>query len=451
MNLKNACKSTALLAAVALLSGCASIGHVRLAKDEAPVVTGPTVRDNVTPYEPALACLADRINELGRPKIVFAVGDVKDYTGKYDINQGNAITQGGSLMVESALGKLGGAVDIAERYDTQVAEMELGWMNSRELGDGQLHQLGPDGKQTVPWMPYYGGTLLASQYYIVGGITEYNYNIQSGGAQIFGNLNGPSARTYTSNVGIDLRLVDTKTLQVVDTVSLEKQVVGYEVDAGLFQFFGSNLWDVYLGEKDQEPLQLAIRAVLEEGTIDLVAAAEGINPQPCLALAGTDPKNIPAQDLRKLPDPVDQVGMPGAPGKVFGTVQGQQPALHPVNAAFAPASPQQSGGLEKVMFAYGSADISGGSEGTMMAIAQAAHKGNVIVELIAPSNENWDPSRRQMLIAQRVQAFKRALAKAGLANPALQVSWMPDATSTEIVNDGAGSQKIAILVVSSPN
>jgi hypothetical protein len=128
------------LAGALVLAGCTSAPQQRFAPNEAPVVLGPSVRDNVTPMEPVLACFADHIAATRRPEVVIGVGDVKDYTGKYSINEGNAITQGGALMVYSALGKLGGAVRIAERFDPVIAERELAYADRRQLGDGRTHR-----------------------------------------------------------------------------------------------------------------------------------------------------------------------------------------------------------------------------------------------------------------------------------------------------------------------
>src|SRR5690606_18361062 len=135
----------------------------------------------------------------------------KDYTGKYSINEGNAITQGGALMVYSALGKMDGVVQVAERFDPTIAERELAYIDRRQLGDGDAHQLGgPDGAQRVPWLPYFGGTIRQSDYFIVGGITELNYDINSGGAEAGINQIGAKGRLYNEQVGIDLRIVDTQ-------------------------------------------------------------------------------------------------------------------------------------------------------------------------------------------------------------------------------------------------
>lgn len=264
------------------LSGCASIQHARLGAGEAPTPIGPAVRDNRTPMDPAFACFAKGLGARGGRAPVIAVGDVRDYTGKYSINEGAAITQGGALMVTSALGKLGGTVRLAERFDPVIAERELGYTDRRQLGDGSAHALGA-GAASVPWLPYFGGSIAASDYFIVGGITELNYDIRSSGLETYVGQVGPKARTYTESVAIDLRIVDTRSLLVVKTVSLTKQFTGYEVGFNLFRFFGSALFDINLGAKGQEPLQLGIRTALEEATLRLVAAATNADASLCLA------------------------------------------------------------------------------------------------------------------------------------------------------------------------
>ncbi len=268
-----------------LLAGttaCVGVHQARLAPGEVPQLVGAAVRDNRTPMDPALACFAGVLRSGARPPVI-AVGDVRDYTGKFAVNEGNAVTQGGALMVSSALGKLGRGVVMAERFDPTIAERELGYTDHRQLGDGAVHEVAGAGGGKVAWLPYYGGSIAASDYFIVGGITELNYDIRSGGFEAGVNQLGPKARTYTQSVAVDLRIVDTRSLLVVRTVSLAKQFTGYEVGAGLFQFFGANLFDVTLGAKAQEPLQLGIRTALEEATMQLVGAVTRTDPSACIA------------------------------------------------------------------------------------------------------------------------------------------------------------------------
>ncbi|MES2443939.1 MAG: CsgG/HfaB family protein [Pseudomonadota bacterium] len=276
--------AAAASAAMLGLPGCVSMHEARLGAGEEPTLIGPAVRDNRTPTDPALACFALQLAMRHARPAVIAVGDVRDYTGKYSISEGTAITQGGALMVSSALGKLGGAVSLAERFDPMIAERELGYTDRRQLGDGTAHDVsGGSGAARVPWLPYFGGTIAASDYYIVGGVTELNYDIRSGGIETGVSSVGPKARTYTQSVAIDLRIVDTRSLLVVKTVSLTKQFTGYEVGFNIFRFFGSNLFDINVGAKGQEPLQLGIRTALEEATLRLVGAVAKVDPAPCLS------------------------------------------------------------------------------------------------------------------------------------------------------------------------
>jgi CheY-like chemotaxis protein len=160
------------------------------------------------------------------------------------------------------------------------------------------HVAGEKGGQTVPWLPYFGGTIHKSDYFIVGGITELNYNINSGGGEIGVNQVGFKRRAFSQSVGIDLRIVNTKTLMILKTVSLTKQFNGYEVGFNIFRFFGSDLFDIDIGAKGQEPLQLGIRATLEEGVVRLLGAVTKVDPKPCLGMraAGALPI-VPAEQL----------------------------------------------------------------------------------------------------------------------------------------------------------
>jgi len=84
-------------------------------------------------------------------------------------------------------------------------------MNQRYLGTGDAFTIQENGQQRqVPWKPYYGGTIIETDYFVVGGITELNYNIQSGGIEARVNGIGPQARVFTVNVAADLRIVDTQ-------------------------------------------------------------------------------------------------------------------------------------------------------------------------------------------------------------------------------------------------
>ena len=251
-----------------------------------PIGNAP-VTSNGTSYSQALVCLGSfaRQNGIGAPRI--AVGRIADYTGKAEADgSGRKVTQGASLMAISALAKSGAR--LVERYDTSVSELELKYANNKLISDG----VGPNGPD---FRKIHAGQVPGSDFYLVGGITELNYNIRSSGLDAGGGDLDPTdgkynvgARFFVMNVGIDLRLVETKTLEVVDVISYQKQVIGREVRLGVFDFLNGNIFDISAGEGAQEPVQLAVRSLIERGVLEMSANLYGVaGPEACLG--GYDP------------------------------------------------------------------------------------------------------------------------------------------------------------------
>ena len=242
-----ALKSLTAAAATAALSACVTPysggdGMYALPIGDAPVTSNPTA------YSQALECLASygRGRSMAAPRI--AVGRILDYTGTVNEDGGRRITQGASLMAMSAFSKAGAR--LVERFDTSVTELELRYANNRLIG-----QEGDDSVRQI-----YAGQMPGSDYYFVGGITELNYNIRSTGVDVFvgetqtrgdsGNLGG---RLYVMNIALDFRLIDTRTLEVVDVISYQKQIIGRELRAGVFTFFDDTVLDIAGGERALEP------------------------------------------------------------------------------------------------------------------------------------------------------------------------------------------------------
>lgn len=489
-------------ALISSLAGCsvATIGvqTQRIAPGEAPMQLGTPVRDNVTPMEASLACFAQSLAASGRPPVVIGVGEIKDFTGRYSINEGNAVTQGGSLMLFSALGKLGGTVRIAERYDSTIADRELGYMERRQLGDGDTHEV--DGKK-VPWVPYYGGTIQVSDFYIAGGISEVNYNIASGGAEASLNNMGVKRRTYTQSVAVDLRIVDTRTLLVVDAISLSKQFSGYEVGANTFRFFGLGLVDVNVGAKGQEPIQLGVRAAIEEAAMRLIGRVASVDPAPCLALrTGEVQRQTSEQIYAQMTRDGQQSSvapMPEAP-----TQQALQPAVPmtppPGNTSTAGATAQvpaplrtpapnraptvpkartitgkpaavdkngevsaknslnsetnsqteQAAEIVQIPFDINDARVSIPAQAVLDRLSLALSRGPVSLVLVARDSEKLDPAQRGRLLDQRLSSLVAALSSRGIPEKTLSITWRPTATDTTVYRDGPGVQLLARIKIS---
>ena len=130
-----------------------------------------------------------------------------------------------------------------------------------------------------------------SDFYIVGGITEVNYNIRSGGFDIAGGevdtdrggsgiING---RVFVMNIALDLRMVQTTSMEVVDVISYQKQIVGREISAGVFDFLNGNVFDISAGQSGMEPVQLAVRTLVERAVLEMMANLYGApGPEVCL-------------------------------------------------------------------------------------------------------------------------------------------------------------------------
>ncbi len=140
------------------------------------------------------------------------------------------------------------------------------------------------------------GQVPGSDFYIIGGITEVNWNIRSGGFDIAGGENEDmggsgilNSKTFVMNVAIDLRMVQTTTLEIVDVISYQKQIIGKEVSAGFFDFLNGNVFDISAGQGGMEPVQLAVRALVERATVEFMANLYGApGPEICLN-AASDP------------------------------------------------------------------------------------------------------------------------------------------------------------------
>ena len=259
------------LAAVGLLGlgGC-----VAPAGDGANYVTplgSALASANPTAYSAGLDCLGRTIGPA-RQGTTFAVGDIADYTGKDEYYSGRPITQGAALMLISALDKAG--LRQVERFDTAVAEVELQYANNKLLGDA---------RGGAPYREILAGSIPGSDFFFVGGVTELNFNLFSGSADVLAGPAEVGGRLYVMNVGVDLRLVATRTLEIVDVVSFQQQVYGRELSAGFFEFLSDDdILDIGVGDRSQEPMQRAVRAIIERAALELVGGLYELNVESCL-------------------------------------------------------------------------------------------------------------------------------------------------------------------------
>jgi len=253
---------------VLALSGCASVAPGD-ATGVKPLIVYP-VTNNDTPYSQCLRKLQS-VPAANLP--VFAVGEISDKTGQiaYYDKAGNNLTQGAAEMVMSALYKTGKA-HLVERYDLRLplAEVKLAEQNRLNRGVETF------------------GKLPATDFVLVGALTELNYNIVTGGVGLRVAGIGAGTRMAVVNVALDLRVVNSKNFSVAYVSSLQKQIYGYEVQADIFRFFDSTYVELEAGHVRNEPLQLGVRSVAEMAVYQIMTDFLRLPRDPRCALVEND-------------------------------------------------------------------------------------------------------------------------------------------------------------------
>ena len=334
----------AVLLTTSIVSGCGSTGFNPDTGLYAEPVGGAPATANATPLTPALTCLADTAAGLRRAAPRLAVGEIADLTGKLDLETGRRVTQGASLFAVTALGRAG--VPLVERADRTVSEVERTYATAQVLSDAPTGA----GETPGPARPVNAGQIAGSRFYLVGGITELNYNIESSGGQLgVGAIDPEDPKTilggsrFVMNVAIDLRLVDSISQEVVAIAAYQKQIVGREIRAGVFDIFGGMAVDLSGGQSALEPMQLGVRALIERGVYDVAAELYGLTGSACLPPVQTVDTAGGYRRLRSLPPPGTV-----SPEPAYAALPAPPPARTPAPAPLparppAPLPPVQSG------------------------------------------------------------------------------------------------------------
>lgn len=293
--------------AIFLLSACGAVPTFNADKYVSPL-SGATVINNTSNYTQALACLGSYLHNAKLAPVRIAVGRVEDFSGKQDLTNGKRITQGAALMVISALAHT--KLPIVERLDTSISEMEFKYTDNKLIGDG-------NSTAEHPFRRTFAGSVVGSDFHIVGGITEVNYNIRSGSLENTITSLGVSARYAVLDVAIDLRLINTRTLQVVEVASFQKQIIGTEIRAGLFRFLSDSVIDISAADKAQEPIQKAVRMVTEHAVFHLIAGMYKIPTDVCQTGSSTNTesrnnKEQPSLNAASIRLPVIPAAIPAA-------------------------------------------------------------------------------------------------------------------------------------------
>jgi curli production assembly/transport component CsgG len=246
----NALRPTGLaLAALLLLGGCAH--------------TPSAVRDNAQ-LTPGTAITRDLL-ALPQPKgkIAVAVYGIRDQTGQYkpapDSSFSTAVTQGASSMLIRALQDSGWFIPV-ERENLQNLLTERKIVRALEMPQ-------PAGTPAVQIPP-----LLAASVLIEGGIVAYESNVRTGGvgARFLGI--GLSTQYRVDQVTVNLRTVDIRGGQILQSISTTKTIYSYELHPSVFKFVNvKDLAEFEAGTTRNEPAQLCVGEAIEAAVVHLVA------------------------------------------------------------------------------------------------------------------------------------------------------------------------------------
>ena len=228
-------------------------------------------------------------------------------------------------------------------------------------------------------------------------------------------------------------------MRVVRAVSLQKQIVGREIGAGIFRFFGSNLFDINAGSKDLEPVQLGVRTTLEQGVLELISTVTQTPAGPCMESARTaagEPAAVPP-----APMPADTAAAAAAPAVAAAPAAAATPAM-PEKTAAAMTS------LD-VVFEENNTRIAQQSATAAEAVATRLRAGQgVRMALLARENENdQNPARRDALTDERLQSLRAELAQHGIPPSQVQLQWRPAPGDTTVHRYGAGYRLLARLQI----
>ena len=202
-------------------------------------------------------------------KIVVAVYKFRDQTGQYKTSAqattfSTAVTQGATSMLNKALEDSG--------WFTPIERESLpNLLNERKIIRSTRLQFQAETGQEFPALPglLYAGVLLE------GGIISYDTNLLTGGfgVKYFGV--GGSGDVRSDRITIYLRLVSTKSGQVLKTVSTSKAVLSRQVNFGIYRFVSvKRLLEVETGLSTNEPPSMCVLEAIEKAVSDLII--EGI-------------------------------------------------------------------------------------------------------------------------------------------------------------------------------
>lgn len=211
-----------------------------------------------------LTAAARDLRQLPPPKgrITAAVYGIRDQTGQYkpapDSSFSTAVTQGASSLLVKALRESGWFIPV-ERENLQNLLTERKIVRVLEMPQ-------PADAPAVQMPP-----LLAAAVLIEGGIVAYESNVRTGGAGARFLGIGMSAQYRVDQVTVNLRTVDIRSGQVLQSISTSKTIYSYELHPSVFKFVNvKDLVELEAGATRNEPAQLCVSEAIAAALAHLI-------------------------------------------------------------------------------------------------------------------------------------------------------------------------------------
>jgi curli production assembly/transport component CsgG len=113
--------------------------------------------------------------------------------------------------------------------------------------------------------------LLPAYYLIEGGITGYEQNVRTGGDGANWLGVGADIKYQVDQVTVNLRSVDVRTGQMVNSVSVTKTIYSHSLNASTYKYIAyKSLLQLESGFTNNEPSQLAVKEAIESAVIHLI-------------------------------------------------------------------------------------------------------------------------------------------------------------------------------------
>lgn len=210
----------------------------------APLLQGPPITEIISPYDGALACMANKLTP-DQKMIVYGVTFAADKTGKTNYAapdaSGTFMSQGYDDSLITSLKKTGVRVTNSGPAQRQLFD----WYMSK-VGRANSRMLVPDVmvEASINCLDIDPGGAIEMTGLIEAGMRQHRLMICFNGKATVGPL---SAETYSN--------------EVLTSFAYTKQIVGYENKFGVTSFFGGgnsrSLVGFNLDKEKREPLQLS--------------------------------------------------------------------------------------------------------------------------------------------------------------------------------------------------